>query len=91
MQILYGQGGVHGDAGSASEQMKRLTQVLPSARVKIVAATETILQEAAMAEMKATPIAELKDFGASVGSLQNAGFRMVADLSGHTVRTLLNY
>ena len=91
LQIFYGLGGVHGDAGSASEQMKRLMQVLPSARVKIVAATETILQEAAMAEMKATPIAELKDFGASVGSLQNAGFRMVADLSGHTVRTLVNY
>jgi SNF2 family DNA or RNA helicase len=82
---------VHADAGFASEQVKRLMQVLPKARVEIIAATEAIIQEAAMAEMKATPIAELKDYGASVGPLQSVGFRMVADLSPHSVRTLLNY
>ena len=91
MQVRSGRGGVHADAQSASEQMKRLTQVLPKARAEIIAATEAIIQEAALAEMKATPIAELKDFGASVGPLQSAGFRTVADLSGHSVRTLLNY
>jgi len=82
---------VHAEAGLASEQLKRLTQVLPKARAEIIAATEAIIQEAAMAEMKATPIAELKDYGASVGPLQSVGFRMVADLSPHSVRTLLNY
>jgi SNF2 family DNA or RNA helicase len=91
MQVRSGRGGVHADAGLASEQVKRLTQVLPKARAEIIAATEAIIQEAAMAEMKATPIAELKDYGASVGPLQSVGFRMVADLSSHSVRTLLNY
>lgn len=91
MQVRSGRGGVHADAGFASEQVKRLTQVLPKARAEIIAATEAIIQEAVMAEMKATPIAELKDYGASVGPLQSVGFRMVADLSPHSVRTLLNY
>ena len=91
MQVRAGRGGVHVDAGFASEQVKRLTQVLPKARAEIIAATEAIIQEAALAEMKATPIAELKDYGASVGPLQSVGFRMVADLSPHSVRTLLNY
>ena len=91
MQVRSGRGGVHADAGFASEQVKRLTQVLPKARAEIIAATEAVIQEAALAEMKATPIAELKDFGASVGPLQSAGFRTVADLSGHSYRSLLNY
>jgi SNF2 family DNA or RNA helicase len=91
MQVRSGRGGVHADAGFASEQVKRLTQVLPKARAEIIAATEAIIQEAAMAEMKATPIAELKDYGASVGPLQSVGFRMVAALSPHSVRTLQNY
>lgn len=91
MQVRSGRGGVHADAGLASEQLKRLTQVLPKARAEIIAAAEAIIQEAALAEMRATPIAELKDFGASVGPLQSAGFRTVADLSGHSYRSLLNY
>ena len=91
MQVRSGRGGVHADAGLASEQLKRLTQVLPKARAEIIAATEAVIQEAALAEMKATPIAELKDFGASVGPLQSVGFRTVADLSGHSYRSLLNY
>jgi SNF2 family DNA or RNA helicase len=91
MQVRSGRGGVHADAGFASEQVKRLTQVLPKARAEIIAATEAIIQEAALREMQETPIAELKDYGASVGPLQSVGFRMVADLSPHSVRTLLNY
>ena len=91
MQVRSGRGGVHADAGLASEQMKRLTQVLPKARAEIIAATEAIIQEAVLAEMKATPIAELKDFGASVGPLQSVGFRTVADLSGRSFGSLLNY
>ncbi len=91
LQVRSGRGGVHLDAGFASDQVKRLAQVLPAARANIVAATEAILQEAALAEMKATPIADLKDWGASVGPLQSAGFRTVADLSGHSVASLRNY
>ncbi len=91
MQVRAGRGGVHADAGLASEQMKRLTQVLPKARAEIIAATEAIIQEAVLAEMKATPIAELKDFGAAVGPLQSAGIRTVADLSGRSFGSLLNY
>jgi len=91
MQVRSGRGGVYADAGLASEQVKRLTQVLPKARAEIIAATEAIIQEAVLAEMKATPIAELKDFGASVGPLQSVGFRTVADLSGRSFGSLLNY
>ena len=91
MQVRSGRGGVYADAGLASEQLKRLTQVLPKARAEIIAATEAIIQESVMAEMKATPIAELKDFGASVGPLQSVGFRTVADLSGRSFGSLLNY
>ena len=91
MQVRSGRGGAHAEAGLASDQLKRLTQVLPKARAEIIAATEAILQESALAEMKSTPIAELKDYGASVGPLQSAGFLMVADLTGHSVRTLLRY
>jgi len=91
MQVRSGRGGVHADAGLASEQLKRLTQVLPKARAEIIAATEAIIQESVMAEMKATPITELKDFGASVGPLQSSGIRTVADLSGQSFGSLLNY
>ena len=91
MQVRSGRGGVHADAGLASEQLKRLTQVLPKARAEIIAATEAIIQEAVMAEIKATPIEELKEFGASVGPLQSAGIRTVADLSGRSFGSLLNY
>lgn len=91
MQVRSGRGGVHADAGLASEQLKRLTQVLPKARAEIIAATEAIIQESVMAEMKATPIEELKEFGASVGPLQSAGIRTVADLSGRSFGSLLNY
>ncbi|MFM7744025.1 MAG: SNF2-related protein, partial [Verrucomicrobiota bacterium] len=91
MQVRSGRGGVHADAGFASEQVKRLMQVLPKARAEIIAATEAVIQEAALAEMKATPIAELKDYGASVGPLVSAGFRTVADLSGHSYRSLQSY
>ena len=91
VQVRSGQGGVYADAGLASEQVKRLMQVLPAARANIVAATEAILEESALAEMKATPIAELKEYGASVGPLQSAGLRTVADLTRHSVHTLLRY
>jgi SNF2 family DNA or RNA helicase len=91
MQVRSGRGGVYADSGLASEQVKRLTQVLPKARAEIIAATEAIIQEAVLAEMKATPIAELKDFGASVGPLQSVGFRTVADLSGRSFGCLLNH
>jgi len=91
MQVRSGRGGVHLDAGFASEQVKRLMQVLPKARAEIIAATEAVIAESALAEMKATPIADLKDYGASVGPLQSAGFRTVADLSGHSYRSLQSY
>ena len=34
MQVRSGRGGVHADAGFASEQLKRLTRVLPKARAE---------------------------------------------------------
>ena len=91
VKVRSGQGGAYADAVLASEQVKRLTQVLPTARANILAATEAILQESALVEMKATPIGELKDYGATVGPLQSAGFRTVADLTGHSVHSLLKY
>ena len=91
LQVRSGRGGVHAAAGRALEQMNRLRHILPKARAEILAAAEAVIHEAALAEMKATPINGLKDFGASVGPLHAAGFQTVADLSGHSVPTLLNY
>jgi hypothetical protein len=41
-----------------------------------------------MAEMRSTPIADLKHYGAAVGPLQAAGFQTVSDLIGHTLGSL---
>jgi len=89
--VRSGASRVHGAAAGAGVQMGRLSGVLPAARAEIVAASEACLQESIQAELVVTDIAELKDFGASVGPLENAGFRRVGDLSGHTRGSLQSY
>ncbi|MGI9110158.1 MAG: hypothetical protein ACR2KA_09090 [Opitutales bacterium] len=91
MQVRAGKGGVHADAGLSSEQLKRLKGGPAEGPGGDYRSTEAIIQESVQTEMKATPIAELKDFGAFVGPQQSAGFRMVADLSGRSISSLLNY
>ncbi len=89
--VRSGASRVHGAALGAGTQVRRLTGVLPAARAEIVAAAEACLEESIQAQLIAADITELKDFGASVGPLQNAGFTHVADLSRHSRRSLERY
>jgi SNF2 family DNA or RNA helicase len=89
--VRSGASRVHGAAAGASAQMRRLAGVLPAARAEVVAAAEACLQESVQAQLAEADIAELKDFGASVGPLQNAGFRRVSDLTRHTRGSLERY
>ena len=89
--VRSGASRVHGAAAGASAQMRRLAGVLPAARAEVVAAAEACLQESVQAQLAEADIAELKDFGAAVGPLQNAGFRRVSDLTRHTRGSLERY
>ena len=91
MKVRSGQGRAQGERLRAYGELRRIEQVLPAARAEIIAAADAIVAEAALAEMKTTSIDELKDFGATVGPLQSAGFRKVADLGGHTELSLQRY
>ena len=88
MKVRSGQGRAQSERLRAYGELRRIEQVLPAARAEIVAAADAVVSESAMAEMKATPIEELKDFGAAIGPLQAAGFRKISDLGVHTELSL---
>jgi hypothetical protein len=88
MRVRAGRGAVHAERLTAYGELSRLEQSIPAARAEVLAAAEAIVTEAVMAEMRKTPIAALKDYGASVGPLQAAGLRTVADLVGHSLVSL---
>ncbi len=88
MRVRSGRGAVHAERLTAYGELSRLEQSIPAARAEVLAAAEAIVTESVMAEMRTTPIADLKDYGAAVGPLQAAGFRMVSDLVGHTLGSL---
>ena len=88
MQVKSGRGRARTERLAAYGEMGRLTQAIPTARAEIIAAAEAVVVEGALAEMKATAIEELKDFGATVGPLQSAGLRTIAELAPHTIATL---
>jgi hypothetical protein len=88
MRVRSGRGAVHAERLTAYGELSRVDQAIPAARAEVLSAAEAIVTEAVTAEMRATPIAELKDYGASVGPLQTAGFRTVADLIGHSLVSL---
>jgi hypothetical protein len=88
MRVRAGRGGVHAERLTAYGELSRLEQAIPAARAEVLSAAEAIVTEAVTAEMRATPIADLKDYGASVGPLQAAGFRTVSDLVGHSLVSL---
>jgi hypothetical protein len=88
MRVRAGRGGVYAERLTAYGELSRLEQAIPAARAEVLAAAEAIVTEAVTAEMRATPIADLKDYGASVGPLQAAGFRTVSDLVGHSLVSL---
>ena len=88
MRFRSGRGAVHAERLTAYGELSRLEQSVPAARAEVLAAAEAIVSESVMAEMRTTPIADLKAFGAAVGPLQAAGFRLVSDLVGHTLGSL---
>ncbi len=88
MRVRSGRGEAHAERLKAYGELTRLEQSIPAARAEVLAAAEAIMSEAVMAEMRTTPIADLKDYGAAVGPLQAAGFRTVSDLVGHTLGSL---
>jgi hypothetical protein len=91
MKVRAGQGRAQAERLKAYGELRRIEQVLPASRAEVVAAAEAIVAESALAEMNATDIDELKDFGAPVGTLQSAGFRKVAQLAGQTELSLQRY
>jgi hypothetical protein len=88
MRVRSGQGEAYGERLKAYGELNRLEQSIPAARAEVQAAAEAIVTAAVTAEMRATSIADLKDYGAAVGPLQAAGFRTVSDLVGHTLGSL---
>ncbi len=88
LRVRSGQGEVHAERLKASAELGRLEQAVPAARAEVLVAVEAIVTAAVVSELRSTPITELKDYGASVGPLQAAGFRMVSDLVGHTHASL---
>ena len=88
MRVRSGQGHAQAERLRAYGELRRVDQAVPAARAEIIAAAEAVVAEGALAEMKATSVDELKDFGATVGPLQSAGFDKVADLAGQTVLSL---
>ena len=88
MRVRSGQGEAYGERLKAYGELNRLEQSIPAARAEVQAAAEAIVTAAVTAEMRATSIADLKDYGAAVGPLQAAGFRTVSDLVGHTLSSL---
>jgi superfamily II DNA or RNA helicase len=88
MRVRSGRGAVHAERLIAYGELSRVEQAIPAARAEVQAAAEAIVTAAVTAEMRATSIADLKDYGAAVGPLQAAGFRTVSDLVGHTLNSL---
>jgi hypothetical protein len=88
MRVRSGRGAAHAERLTAYGELSRVDQAIPALRAEVQAAAEAIVTEAVMAEMRKTPIADLKDYGAAVGPLQAAGFRTVSDLVGHTLGSL---
>ena len=88
MRVRSGRGTAHAERLTAYGELSRVEQAIPAARDEVLAAAEAIVTEAVMAEMRKTPIVDLKDYGAAVGPLQAAGFRTVSDLVGHTLGSL---
>jgi superfamily II DNA or RNA helicase len=88
MRVRSGRGPAHAERLTAYGELSRVDQAIPALRSEVQAAAEAIVTEAVMAEMRSTPIADLKDYGAAVGPLQAAGFRTVSDLIGHTLGSL---
>jgi superfamily II DNA or RNA helicase len=88
MRVRSGRGTAHAERLTAYGELSRVEQAIPAARAEVQVAAEAIVTEAVMAEMRKTPIADLKDYGAAVGPLQAAGFRTVSDLVGHTLGSL---
>ena len=91
IKVRAGQGRAQAERLKAYGELRRIEQVLPAARAEVIAAAEAIVAESALAEMNATDIDELKDFGAPVGALQSAGFRKIAQLAGQTELSLQRY
>ena len=88
IRVRSGRGRAHAERLTAYGELSRVEQAIPAARAEVQVAAEAIVTEAVMAEMRKTPIADLKDYGAAVGPLQAAGFRTVSDLVGHTLGSL---
>ncbi|MEY4445828.1 MAG: hypothetical protein RL444_941 [Verrucomicrobiota bacterium] len=91
MKVRSGQGEAYAERLKAYGELNRLEQSIPAARAEVLAAAEAIVTATVVAELRSTPISELKDFGAAVGPLQAAGFRKISDLIGHTLASLQGY
>lgn len=67
MKVRAGQGRAQAERLRAYGELRRIEQAVPSARAEVIAAADAVVAESAFAEMRATAIDELKDFGAPVG------------------------
>ena len=88
MRVRAGKGEAYAERLKAYGELSRVDQVNPAAQAEVQVAAKAIVTEAVMAEMRSTPIADLKHYGAAVGPLQAASFQTVSDLIGHTLGSL---
>ena len=84
-----GQGPLFREAEAAEIESGQVAQVMPAARAAIVAARDALVESSVATVAAATPVGALADFGARVGPLQAAGFRMVAELRGQGLTSLM--
>ena len=84
-----GRGPLFVAAAAAEQEVRLVGLILPAAKAGILAARDAIVEAAVARVAAATPIAELAAFGARVAPLSAAGFRVVADLRGHGMASLM--
>jgi len=84
-----GQGPLFVAVAAAEQEVRLVGLILPAAKAGILAARDAIVEAAVARLAAATPIAELAAFGARVAPLSAAGFRVVADLRGHGMASLM--
>ena len=84
-----GDGPLFATVAAAEPEARQVALILPAAKAGILAARDAIVEAEVGRVAAATPIAALADFGARVAPLASAGFRLVADLRGQGMASLM--
>ncbi len=84
-----GAGPVFAGIDAALREARQVALILPSAKAGIGVARDAILEAEVAAAAQATSLDDLADFGARVGPLSSAGYRVIAEVRGQGVAALM--